>query len=176
MELFFLMPAIECSLKRNILYSCKPTNLKLPGLAIFVCVDRYGTPQFCPFCPAFKCCAIMLVLTFDHKLSAWHLRTIGYSQSYNSVISNWLFFPPFKVQKQSMNRSQSILVISHDFFHFFYVSVFLSLPARLFLSNSPFEPADALSSEIPIPDSQSPPSFCPQWNSVWFWAWPSVQR
>jgi len=30
----------------------------------------------------------MLVLTFDHKLSAWHLKTIGYSQSWNTVISN----------------------------------------------------------------------------------------
>lgn len=102
----------------------------------------------------------MLVLTFDHKLSAWHLKTIGYS-SPETVFLGIDFFS-FKVQKQSMIRSQSILVISHDFFHFFYVSVFLSLPARLFLSNSPFEPADALSSEIPIPDSQSPPSFCPQ--------------
>lgn len=63
--------------------------------------------------------------------------------------------------KQSVHRSLSTSVMSHDF-HFFCVSVFLSLPARLFLSNSPYEPADALPSEIPIPDSQSPPPFCPQ--------------
>jgi len=67
--------------KKFPLVSCKQTNLKFPVLAIFVCLNRCGSPQFCPFCPAFKCCGIMLVLTFDHKLSAWHLKTIGNSRS-----------------------------------------------------------------------------------------------